>query len=198
MIPQPITDSTLSREEILKQNPASIAPEEILSAIQILDVTYQGFDGELHQGQIAVHTEVVDEVQGFFAKALEHEFPIEKIIPISAPQYNWDDEISCSDNNSSAYNYRFIHGTTRLSNHARGLAFDINPAQNIYVKYDAEGNETYRSPKDSVYDPSQKGTLTQDHPLVVHMKTLGWIWGGDWTPESGRVDYQHFEKTLSV
>ena len=32
--------------------------------------------------------------------------------------------------------------------------------------------------------------------LVVLMKNLGWQWGGDWMPESGRIDYQHFEKTV--
>ena len=54
--------------------------------------------------------------------------------------------------------------------------------------------EVFRAPENGVYDPSAKGTLTSDHPLVLLMKELGWEWGGDWTPETGREDYQHFQK----
>jgi peptidoglycan LD-endopeptidase CwlK len=191
-----VIDSAYTRDVILAQNPQAIAPSDILDALQILEVNYVGYDGVLHGGQMVVHREVSDDVLDFFALAQELQFPILKVIPIGVSQYHWDDEVSCADNNSSGYNYRVIHGTNRLSKHARGQAFDINPAQNIYVKYDVEGNEIYRSPKDALYDEQATGTLTATHPLVLFMKERGWIWGGDWTKESGRVDYQHFEKDI--
>ncbi len=184
--------------EILKQNPVSLAPQKILDTLKIIEVVYYGFDTVLHQGQIVVHRDVAREVRGFFEWAQEMRFPIEKVVPISAPQYAWDDEQSCEDNNSSGYNYRTIAGSSELSKHARGYAFDINPRQNVYLRYDAEGNEMYRSPQNAVYDTRVAGTLTSDHPLVLHMKKLGWTWGGDWKKESGRIDYQHFEKAQNA
>lgn len=39
------------------------------------------------------------------------------------------------DNNSSAFNFRYISYSTKLSKHALGLAVDINTLYNPYVKY---------------------------------------------------------------
>lgn len=189
-----IVDSNMSRDAILAQNPESPAPQSIVVSLEVLNVEYTGFDGTLHSGQITVRNNVVQDVTRFFATALEIGFPIEKVIPISNEKYVWNDEVSCDDNNSSGYNYRLIADTDRISKHAAGVAFDINPVQNIFVKYDADLNEIARFPKDAVYDEQAPGTLTKEHPLVQLMKSLGWTWGGDWTPEDGRVDYQHFEK----
>lgn len=191
-----IIDSAMNREGILAQNPHSIAPEGILHTIHVLDVVYFGYDAHIHRGQIAMHEQHVEDVQRFFECALDIQFPIEKVIPISHAKYHWDDELSCTDNNSSGFNYRIIMGTQRLSNHANGCAFDINPAHNIYIRYDAAGNEIYRLPKNGTYNEKIPGTLTAYHELVLLMKHRGWIWGGDWTKESGRVDYQHFEKHI--
>lgn len=189
-----IVDSAILKEDALIQNPGNPAPEEIVRAQDILIVEYYGFDGALHRGQIVMNKAVMQDMKIFFETALAIKFPLQKVIPISHRKYAWDDIISCNDNNSSGYNYRFIMGTNRMSKHALGLAFDINPVQNIYVRYDEHMREIFRLPKDGVYDKNATGTLTSDHPLVALMKGLGWDWGGNWTPQSGRMDYQHFEK----
>jgi hypothetical protein len=190
-----IVDSNMTAAEILAQNPRNPAPTEVLENLEIVTVEYFGFDNKKHRGQIVMHKDWVSDVKEFFAEALRLQFPIEKVIPISHSKYLWDDERSCEDNNSSGYNYRIILGTNRLSRHANGLAFDINPVQNIYIRHDEKGNETYRSPKNGMYDKNAKGTLTQGHPLVSLMRQKGWMWGGDWKKEDGVVDYQHFEKS---
>lgn len=193
----PIVDSAIELSVALAQNPESVAPSEVLDSMRLITVEYFGFDGLLHQGQIVMHESVVDDIGRFFALARETRFPIEKVIPISVPTYAWNDELSCADNNSSGFNYRLISGSTnRLSKHGRGLAFDINPVQNIYIRYDKDLNEVFRFPPTGVYEKSARGSLTPDHPLVLLMKNLEWDWGGDWTPESGRIDYQHFEKRM--
>lgn len=184
-------------EEVLAQNPNSPAPQDILDSLGVLEIEYYGFDEKIHSGQIAMRKDVAEDTKKFFDLALKIKFPIEKVIPISNTKYKWNDEASCNDNNSSGYNYRLVAGTNRMSKHSKGLAFDINPVQNIYVKYNKDGNETVRYPKEGVYDKNTKGTLTSDSPLVILMKDLGWDWGGDWVPESGRVDYQHFEKHIN-
>ncbi len=192
-----IVDSNMNRKDILAQNPNSPASPEIIESICILDVDYVGFDGKTHKGQIAINEKVKEDVEKFFKLAKEILFPIEKVIPVSNPKYGWDDIVSCDDNNSSGFNFRLVQGTNKLSKHSEGFAFDINPVQNIYVRYDEVGNEIVRYPHNGIYDVSIPGTLVAGDPLVTLMKSLGWVWGGDWTRETGREDYQHFEKNIA-
>jgi len=190
----PIVDSAMSLDEALTQNPLSPAPVEVLAEQMLLEVKYLGFDKLLHQGQIVVHKDVTTDVEEFFRQALTLEFPIFSIIPIADKRFNFDDEISCNQNNTSGFNYRMIMSTDKLSKHAQGLAFDVNPVQNIYARYDAQGNEIYRLPTQATYNKETVGTLYKEHPLVQLMEARGWFWGGDWGPTNGLVDYQHFEK----
>ena len=88
-------------------------------------------------------------------------------------------------NNTSAFNYRTIAGTVRLSNHASGRAIDINPRQNPYIKGQVV------QPPGAKYEPNAEGTLTEEHPVVRAFLKLGWAWGGHWTTTQ---DYQHLEK----
>lgn len=175
----------------LIQNPKSPAPDAILKEQVVLLVDYIDFSGASNTGNIVIHKFVERDVKDFFTRAFKLKFPIEKIVPIS--MYNWDDEKSCENNNSSGFNYRKIGGSDFISKHSLGCAFDINPKQNVYTRYDKTGEEVYRLPKDSFYKPNAKGALSSEHELVLLMKERGWTWGGDWTPDTGRVDYQHFE-----
>lgn len=192
-----VIDSDVTLAEALTQNPKSPAPREVLDALQMNEVIYLGFDNALHKGQIVMHADVSDDIRSFFTFALELKFPIHSVIPISNSRYAWDDETSCNANNSSGFNYRTITGNPhKISKHAYGLAFDVNPVQNIYVRYNEQLEIVFKSPADGIYDERAIGTLTRDHLLVQYMKKRGWEWGGDWLPEGGRVDYQHFEKDI--
>ena len=110
--------------------------------------------------------------------------------------YDGDDYRLMAENISSGFNYRQIAGTDKLSLHAYGLAFDINPVQNPYIhKLD---NKIVVDPPGAKYDPAESGALANDHRLVQFLTKRGWVWGGSWTLEkTGRVDYQHFEKPLA-
>jgi hypothetical protein len=69
-------------------------------------------------------------------------------------------------NYAGCYNPRFIAGTTTLSNHAFGLAFDIDPAENA------------------------RGTVGHMDPGVVQtFEKWGFTWGGTWR----YTDPMHFE-----
>lgn len=193
---QPIIDSSMSYEEMLLQNPNMEAPQDVLEELESRDIIYYGYDGKVHLGQIVMHKKAIEDVVLFFEEAYTLQFPIKSVIPIADKKYVWDDEVSCNDNNSSGYNFRYIAGTTKMSNHARGLAFDINPVQNPYIKYNENQEELWRAPKDAIYDVSIPGTLFAGHPLVELLKSKGWKWGGDWKNEGGPVDYQHFEKSI--
>ena len=186
----------LSRTQTLLQNPVCVAPQNIMDLQEICTVEFFGFDKNIHQGQIVVHRDTISDVRNFFAYMLSVSFPLQSVVPISHPDIKWDDDISVSFNNSSGFNYRTIAGTNRLSWHGKGLAIDINPAQNPYIRFDENGIEISRAPKDGVYNPTIEGTLYKDHPVVLFLKERGWEWGGDWT--KGVIDYQHFEKHLDV
>lgn len=177
-----IVDSKMSFEEATK---GTKAPKELLDSIVLLDVVYYSTDKKKHQGQILVHKTVEEDVKYFFQMAVEEKFPIKQVIPIV--KYKWDDDASMSANNSSAFNYRFIAGTTRLSNHSFGKAIDINPYFNPVIYKDPPST----SPKGAKYKPSNPGVFTADSRIVKEMKKRGWRWGGDWT---SLKDYHHFDK----
>ncbi len=158
-------------------------PDEIKKTLALVNVSYLSFETEIREGQLVVHEKVAAEVEQLFTALLEIRFQIEQIIPIAV--YGWDDAVSMAKNNTSAFNYRVIHGTNRLSNHSYGLALDINPALNPYTQYDGKV-----VPLGARYNLEKPGTITEG--IASLFKARGWEWGGDWL----RKDWQHFQKSL--
>jgi hypothetical protein len=193
--PKAIVASSLSPEETLADNPESPCPPEILDSLSLIEVRYRGFDKQLYLGQIVAAREVETDVKRFFRQALALEFPIQQVVCAADPRFKWDDEKLMAANASSGFNYRNIAGSEELSQHSKGLAFDINPLQNPYIRY--ENGQDIVQPPDAVWNKKLPGTLSFDHPLVRLMEEMGWEWGGNWTKEGkGVIDYQHFEKHL--
>lgn len=176
-----ILDSRMSFVEAIA---GTRAPERVIRELCLVDVLYYSFNGELHQGQVIVHQSVRQDVEEIFALIKRERFPIAGAIPIV--KYGWSDNVSMANNNSSAFNYRRVSGTQRLSRHAVGLAVDINPRQNPVV---------YRngriSPKGAVYQPGTAGTLSEDNPVVQAFIGRGWRWGGHF---KNMMDAHHFQK----
>ena len=159
-------------------------PEEIRKTLALVTVQYLSFDGLLHQGQVVLHGDLADDVENLFESFIGIGFQIYQAAPVCA--YGWNDDESMAANNSSAFNYRLILGTDRLSNHSFGRALDLNPVQNPYF---ARDGRVY--PDGAAYNLGVPGTVTPE--VVALFKEKGWIWGGDWTVP---VDYQHFEKPV--
>jgi hypothetical protein len=160
-------------------------PYSIRKDLKLVTVRYYGFDDKLHQGQLIVNKRIAEEVKEIFILIRKIKFPIEKVIPLT--EYNWSDEDSMGDNNTSAFNYRFISGSRVLSMHAKGLAIDINPKQNPYVK------NGVITPQGALYNVEVKGTIKPGSKIIKIFKERGWTWGGDW---KSLKDYQHFQKEL--
>jgi len=177
-----IIDADYTFDEALKE---SNIPPPVINTLVLVTVNYYGFDGILHQGQILVNKDIEKDVEEIFSVIEEIKFPVEKVVPIV--KYDWSDEKSMNDNNTSAFNYRFISGSRILSMHANGLAIDINPKQNPYVK-----NGT-SIPAGSKYKLNNIGTIKPDSKIVKIFKEKGWTWGGDW---KSLKDYQHFQKKI--
>ncbi len=167
------------------QNPANICPQDIIERLTVVPVSFYSFDDREETGSVVIDRDLAGDIEELFALMLREKFPIRSVVPISDVRFDWDDERSMQANNTSVFNYRFIAGTAKLSNHARGRAIDINPLFNPFIKGD------FIQPKGAVYDPSRAGTIATDSFIVAFLKARGWTWGGDWTD---RKDYQHFEK----
>jgi len=177
-----IIDADYTFDEALRE---SNIPPPVINTLVLVTVNYYGFDGILHQGQILVNKDIEKDVEEIFSVIEEIKFPVERVVPIV--KYDWSDEKSMNDNNTSAFNYRFISGSRILSMHANGLAIDINPKQNPYVK-----NGT-SIPAGSEYKLNNIGTIKPDSKIVKIFKEKGWTWGGDW---KSLKDYQHFQKKI--
>ena len=166
-------------------------PPDVLARQRLVEVRHVDLEGAIRSGQVVLDHRLVDDVVAVFEMALEMRFPIHSVIPISHPTFRvdgrWSDEASMEANNSSAFNYRTIAGTDRLSLHALGHAVDLNPRQNPYHWR----GRVY--PSGAVHDPAAPGTFTREHPLVREFVRRGWEWGGDWTDP---LDLHHFQKPL--
>lgn len=188
----PIIDSRMNEKEAFDELDPK-CPPEIRARQKIVKVKYYSFDGRVHQGQLVIDKDLVADIEKIFKFALEQKFPINTVIPVSAPQFRknerWDDDLSMIANNTSSFNYRLKTGGGDLSNHAYGRAIDINTVQNPYVK------GSLILPPNGKYVPGTPGTFTADHPIVKMFISLGWDWGGGWTRLQ---DYQHFEKSLKT
>lgn len=150
-----------------------------------LPVAYLGFDGFEHVGSVVVHRALIEDVAGLFEEMRRRRFPLAAVVPAGDPRFGWDDARLMAANVTSAFNYRTIAGSERLSWHAYGRAIDINPALNPYVR----GGRV--EPPGATYDPARPGTIGPDSFIVEFLERRGWSWGGRWTEP---IDYQHFQK----
>lgn len=176
-----VVDSQMSFDEAIK---GTTAPKSVIKTLAIVDVEYYSFDNKLHRGQIVVHKDVVNDIKEVFALIKSTKFPIQSVIPIV--RYNWNDDSSCADNNTSAFCYRKVAGSNKMSNHAYGLAIDINPFNNPFKS--KKGRIT---PPGASYDTTKRGTLSQNSVITQKFLSIGWKWGGNYQTIK---DWQHFDK----
>ncbi|MEZ6854805.1 M15 family metallopeptidase [Halodesulfovibrio aestuarii] len=183
-----IVDSNLQPQQAIYENQPPDVMSDIQKELVTVTVQYYGFDGVRHQGQVVIHKGLEQDIKKIFNVILEKRFPVESVIPIAHPtiQKKGPYGLSSDTNNTSAYVWRPIVKSHKLSLHALGLAIDINPRLNPYIK----GNLVL--PPNASYNPLKSGTLVSNSPVVQEFKRLGWEWGGDW--KQGTMDYMHFQK----
>ena len=165
-----------------------------LEDLRYVQVKHIGFDGEGRQGELVVHKSVSCEVVDIFKELYEVQYPIEKMRLVD--YYDANDQKSMADNNSSSFCWRMITSGGLLSYHALGLAIDINPLQNPYVRGSViepiEG-KTFVNREQKV-----RGMIFENDAAVRAFKKRGWKWGGNWKKNKGYYDLQHFEKPSSL
>jgi hypothetical protein len=191
------TQETLSKDIIARITGKSfINNDDIeLEQLRYIKILFYGFDGKTKIGELIVNEKVADDVIEIFKDLYIAKYPIEKVRLID--NYNASDLASMEDNNSSAFCYREITGGGAISQHALGLAIDINPIQNPYLLIKSGlANQVLPSSGDPNLnrDKNVKGLIIKDDPCYKAFVKRGWKWGGDW---ENPIDYQHFYKVIA-
>lgn len=186
----PISDEVFERMvgKTFKSN--CTVPREELRYICVL---HKNAEGETLTGEIVLHESIAEDIREIFYELYQAGYPIERMRLID--DYDANDRASMGDNNTSGFNFRLVEGTSNLSNHARGLALDVNPFYNPYVipstgYVSPPGAEAYANPSAQHPYKMHEGDL-----LYTLFKEHGFRWGGDWNSPK---DYQHFEKNGAV
>lgn len=185
---------TLDQDVIQQMKKYNIWSEECpvpLEDLKVVTVTHYNFDGKIVQGEIMVHMKIAQKVVDIFKELFERKFPIHSIKLIQ--EFEGNDVLSMEANNSSSFNFRKIVNTDKISMHSYGIAIDINPIQNPYIKYNNQ--ILFIQPKESK-DFLDRTNIRPGmvEEIVDLFKDHGFNWGGDWTSIK---DYQHFEYPLS-
>src|SRR5436190_21079053 len=150
-----------------------------LAQLRVLTVRHWGFDGRTHTGQLVVNAKATAVLGGVFERLYRLRFPIRHLRFSDAyGKQPADGDISGSFECRQAVPSPCSggSGTGTWSNHADGLAVDINPVENPYV-----GCGMSRDPKAQSYrkrSPHRAGMVTL---AVRHaFESVGWGWGGGW------------------
>ncbi|MEE6176068.1 M15 family metallopeptidase [Mycobacterium sp. 050134] len=152
-------------------------------------LTYLGFDGQAHRGDLIVHEDLVPDVIAIFESLYRIGYPVDKIRTVEKYP-GADDEASMEDDNTSGFNCRGIPGSGRWSQHAFGRAVDVNPRVNPCVY--ADGAFEPRNGAGYVdRGRTDAGMLHAGDAAVRAFTDRGWRWGGGWVSP---IDYQHFER----
>jgi hypothetical protein len=153
-----------------------------------MKITYWGFDDSRHSGEMLVNRSVSDDLVDVFRQLYEARFPIESM-GITRPA-DLDAPPTGDGNVTGSFACRPIRGGTEYSQHAYGLAIDLNPFQNPYQRDDVVLPELASAYLDR--DWRRPGMITPTGQVVRAFASVGWEWGGDW---SATKDYQHFSLT---
>ncbi len=166
--------------------------EVSLNDLRYVHILHYDFEGKVTEGELICNEYIAQDLVEIFYELYRNEYQLEKVKLID--EYLGDDHLSMADNNTSCFNYRVVDDTTSLSKHAYGLALDINPFYNPYVRADSAGG-WYVSPEGA--DPY--ADRSKDFPHKIDENDLcyqlftehGFFWGGNW---KWTKDYQHFQK----
>jgi hypothetical protein len=164
-----------------------------LSGLRVLSVSYWGFDARTHTGTLIVNADAAAQLAKVFGRLYAMRFPIHHMSirysygPAGTPRpRDGDFTASFSCRQAVPSPCTGGTGTGSWSEHAYGLAVDLNPVENPYVGCGMTRDKTaLRFVKRT---PHRKGMVT---PAVLRaFESIGWGWGGSWAGST--KDYMHF------
>jgi hypothetical protein len=171
-----IDDDTFGRMHgaCWKDDPRCPARDQ-LAAVRFRHVTMKGAAAD---GTVVVARAVAGEVVALFGRLYAIGFPLARAEPVEL--HDADDDRSMAADNTSGFNFRVIAGTAVLSQHALGLAIDLNPVENPMIW---PGGARFVPPAGAAYLDRRRvcpGMIVRPGPVTAILDELGWEWGGDW------------------
>jgi hypothetical protein len=159
-----------------------------LADLRYVTVSFRGFDGRAHTGELVVHRRVAAPVISVFARLYRARFPIEEMRLVTGADLQAHP--TGDGNNTAAFVCRAARRQTRWSAHAYGLAVDVNPFQNPYRRGDLLLPELAGAYEDRAR--ARPGMVRPGDVVTAAFAGLGWTWGGTWRSPK---DYMHFSAT---
>jgi hypothetical protein len=166
-----------------------------LSDLRLLTVSYRGFDGRLHLGQLVVNSAAAQPLERVFRRLYRSRFPIRHIgfadFYGRRSAHPRDGDVTASFECRQSVPSPCTGGlrSGHWSMHAYGLAVDLNPTENPYV-----GCGESRDPATKPYRNRSRHKRGMVGPQVIEaFRSVGWGWGGAWAGST--KDYMHFSST---
>lgn len=168
-----------------------VAPRDL----RLLTLSYWGMDGTERVGELIVHGWIAERMVGVFRTLWEEKFPINRMETperwarpedfTPGGEYIQKPPSVDTINNTYGFFCRPATGGSAWSMHSFGLAIDINPVENPYLRGSTliplNGDLDRRAPRN--------GKILRGSVPVQSMGRAGMIWGGDWRTLK---DYMHF------
>ena len=181
----PVPQEVLERSTWRSKCP--VAPDELA----YLTMTFWGFDRERHTGEMIVHDSAAEQIAGVFEHIYEVRFPIEEMRVTSLEEQRaWDRAPTGDTNVTSSFECRQATGGSNWSEHAYGLAIDINPFHNPYLLGDIVGPELAGAYTDRTWE--RPGMILEGDAVTQAFDAIGWGWGGRW---NSLKDWMHFSRS---
>lgn len=157
-----------------------------LDELRYVQVSFRGFDGAAHTGELVVAAAAAEEIVSVFRALYRTDFPIESMRLVTTADLHA--RATGDGNNTAAFVCRPTRGQTAgFSAHAYGLALDLNPFMNPYEKDGVVLPERASSYLDR--GRVRPGMVEPGDVAVREFARIGWSWGGDFR---SLKDYQHF------
>jgi len=185
------------QEEMAEKKTWSPACPVPLERLRQVFFSYIDFEGkEHHDGELIVLDVAAPHLGRILETLHQRAYPLHSAKRIEF--YGGNDEASMAANNSAAFNYRVIAGSSNISIHGYGLAVDINPAQNPCVanpqdhaSKECATVEVYPKQGAAYLNRSNQRPGMIDASIVALFAQHGFrVWGGTWNDP---MDFQHFQ-----
>lgn len=162
-----------------------------LQDLRYVKIRYVDFDGKAQNGELICNQKIAQDLVEIFSELYDRQYPLASVRLVD--DFGGDDLASMEADNTSCFNFREVTssggGRHKLSLHAYGLAVDLNPLYNPYVK---KGKILPQSAKPYANRKNANPYRIDHEDLAYQLFTShGFTWGGDW---KSLKDYQHFEK----
>jgi hypothetical protein len=161
---EPIPADVLARSSWTEECPVT------LDELRYLTMSHHGFDRRLHTGEMIVNAAFAEDVVEVFRRMFEAEFPIEQMRVTRLEEV--DDHPTGDFNETGSFVCRPAVGSGNWSMHAFGLAIDVNPFHNPYVKGDLVLPELASAYLDR--EDVRPGMVTEGDVVTTAFAEIGW------------------------